>query len=285
MAIFLKAKKAGSIPALVFFSIFFTLLSILGTIYVSVGIGNPVNKVTHTLWTNQAFRVDAGNYFVSKALETATGDERKLLLQKGPEISATVTSFLANPVFHQEVDQLSNVVYNYYVSGTTTKQTVDVKPIVNLGLLGLESVDPQFSKLKKELDKIKPIKLQPQKNGPSATNIKSTFTLVTIFLLLLSLLSLFIYSLFARSLKSLLRKVGVTIFVDGILLIVIDLVAAAVINHQASTSSESLAREAIPLAAHPLIAPFLIFGILELIIGLALAIPSFLKRMNVNGQR
>ena len=284
MAIFLKAKKAGSIPAMIFFSIFFTLLSILGTVYVSVGIGNPVNKVTHTLWSNPTFRVDAGNYFVSKALETATGAERKLLRQKGPEISATVASFLANPVFHQDVDQLSNVVYSYYISGATAKQTVDVKPIVNLGLLGLESVDPQFSQLKKELDKIKPIKLQPQTNGPKATNIKSTFTLTTILLLLLSLLSLFAFSLFAGSLKSFLRKVGVTIFVDGILLIVIDIVAAAVVNHQASTASESLAREAIPLAAHPLIAPFLTFGILNLVIGLVLATPSFLKRKNVNSQ-
>ena len=284
MAIFLKAKKAGSIPAMIFFSIFFTLLSILGTVYVSVGIGNPVNKVTHTLWSNPTFRVDAGNYFVSKALETATGAERKLLRQKGPEISATVASFLANPVFHQDVDQLSNVVYSYYISGATAKQTVDVKPIVNLGLLGLESVDPQFSQLKKELDKIKPIKLQPQTNGPKATNIKSTFTLTTILLLLLSLLSLFAFSLFAGSLKSFLRKVGVTIFVDGILLIVIDIVAAAVVNPQASTASESLAREAIPLAAHPLIAPFLTFGILNLVIGLVLATPSFLKRMNVNSQ-
>ena len=284
MAIFLKAKKAGSIPAMIFFSVFFTLLSILGTAYISVGIGNPINKVTRTLWSNQTFRTDAGRYFVTKALETATGDERKLLLKKGPAISATVSSFLANPIFHQDIDQLSNVVYNYYVSGSTTKETVDVKPIVTLGLLGLESVDPQFSKLKKELDKIKPIKLQPQNKGPKATNIKSAFTSITILLLLLSLLSLLLFLVFAGSLKSVLRKVGFTLFFDGVLLIALDIVAAAIVSHQASTASESLAREAIPMAAHPLFAPFLTLGLLELIIGIVLVVPSFLKRMNVNSQ-
>ena len=282
MSIFLKAKKSGSIPAMTFFAIFFTLFSILGTVYISIGSGNPVNKVTHKLWSSAKFRTDAGNYFVSKALETATGEERKLLLKKGLAISATVSSFLANPIFHLEADQLSNVVYNYYASGSTSKKTVDIKPIVNLGLLGLESVDPEFSRLKKELDKLKPIKLQPQTNGPNATNVKSTLTLVSILLLIFSFLSLFFYALFARSLKSFLRKVGITIFITGILLIVIDIVATALLNHQASTVTESLAREAIPIAAHPLLAPFLTFGILEVLIGLALALPSFLKRMNVS---
>ena len=282
MSIFLKAKKGGSIPAMIFFAIFFTLFSILGSVYISIGSGNPVNKVTHNLWSSEKFRTDAGNYFVSKALETATGDERKLLLNKGLAISATVGSFLANPIFHQEVDQLSNVVYNYYVSGSTSNKTVDVKPIINLGLIGLESVDPQFSQLKKELEKIKPIKLQPQTNGPNPTNVKSTLTLVTILFLIFSLLSLFLYALFAHSLKSFLRKVGITIFISGILLIVIDIVATALLNHQASTVTESLAREAIPIAAHPLLAPFLTFGILEVLIGFALALPSFLKRLNVS---
>ena len=282
MSIFLKARKGGSIPAMAFFAIFFTLLSILGTVYISVGIGNPVNKVTHNLWSNEKFRVDAGNHFVSKALETATGEERKILLKKGLQISKTVTSFLANPIFHQEADQISNVVYNYYASGSTSKQTVDVKPLANLALLGLESVDPQFSQLKKELDKIKPIKLEPQKSGPNPVNIKSTFTLVTLLLLLLSLLTLFLFSLFADSLKSLLRKVGVTVFVSGILLLVINIVGAAVVSHQATTATDSLARVAIPVAAHPLLAPFMTFGILEVMIGLALFIPSFLKRMNVS---
>ena len=282
MSIFLKAKKGGSIPAMIFFAIFFTLFSILGSVYISIGSGNPVNKVTHSLWSSEKFRTDAGHYFVSKALETATGDERKLLLNKGLAISAAVGSFLANPIFHQEVDQLSDVVYNYYVSGSTSNETVDVKPIANLGLLGLESVDPQFSQLKKELEKIKPIKLQPQTSGPNATNVKSTLTLVSILLLIFSLLSLFFYALFARSLKSFLRKVGITIFIAGILLIVIEILATALVNHQASSVIESLAREAIPIAAHPLLAPFFTFGILEVLIGLVLALPSFLKRMDVS---
>ena len=284
MALFLKSKKGGSIPAGIFFAIFLTLFSIFGTVFLAVGIGNPVNKVTHSLWSNQTFKKDAGTYFVSKALETATGDERKLLLQKGPEISTTVTAFLGNPLFHTEIDQLSNEVYAYYSSGSKSNQTIDVSPVAHLGLLGLESVDPQFSKLKKELDKIKPLKLKPQKSGPSASQIKSDFKLGMFLLLLLTLLSILIYLIFAKSLKGALRTLGITLLNDGVLLGVIYEVTLAVIKHQASTANESLAREAIPIAVHPLLNPFITFSILELVIGAVLLGLSFLKRMNVNRQ-
>lgn len=284
MTIFLKSKRGGSVPAAIFFVTFFTLLSILGSVFLAVGIGNPVNKVTHSLWSNQTFKTDAGTFFVSKGLETATGEERKLLLQKGPKISAAVTAFLGNSIFHTDIDQLSNVVYGYYSSGSKNNQTVDVSPVVHLGLLGLESVDPQFSKLKKELDKIKPIKLQPQKNGPNASQTKSDFKLGILLLLLFSLLTLFLYFIFAKSLKGVLRTLGITFLIEGVFLVVVYEVAIAVINHQATKASESLAREAIPIAAHSLLTPFMTLGIPELVIGVLLLGTSFLKRVDVNRQ-
>lgn len=279
MAFFLKSKRGGSIPAAIFFVVFFTLLSILGNVFLAVGVGNPISKVTHSLWSSQAFRTDAGRYFVSKALETATGDERKLLLQKGPEVSATVTAFLSNPIFHREIDQLSSVVYGYYSTGSKSNQTVDVSPVVHLGVLGLESVDPQFSKLKKELDKIKPIKLQPQKKGPNLHQAKSDFTLGILLLLLLSLLMLLLYLIFAKSLKGSLRTLGITLLSDGVLLVILYVVANAVIKHQAGTVSESLAREAIPIATHPLLSPLINTGIPALAIGAALVGVSFMIRL------
>ncbi|MCX6441146.1 MAG: hypothetical protein NTZ91_07595 [Actinobacteria bacterium] len=211
MSQLLKAKRGGAIPSAIFFTIFFTLLSIAGSIYLSIGVGNPVNKVIDGLLSSTSFKNNAGDYFVSKALESATGDERKLLSEKAPQISATVTTILSNSAFKVVVESISDTAYNYYVGGTNERQTIDVKPILQLALPIFESVDPQFSKLSKELDKIKPIKLQPQTKGPDVAQIKSYFTLGIWLLLVLSLLSLLFYMRFANSLRSALRVPGIIV--------------------------------------------------------------------------
>jgi len=277
MALLLKAKRAGSVPAAIFFVLFFTLFSLLGSVFLSVGTGNPVNKVTHSLLSSQSFKTDAGTYFVSKALESAKGDERSLLLKKGPQISQTVTSILSNPIFKSEIDQISNIAYTYYTSGNQTKQTIDVKPVVQLALLGLEAVDPQFRQLNKELAKIKPITLKPQTNGPSASKVKSNFKLGVLALLVLSLLTLGLYLLFAKSAKAALRTLGIILMSEGFFLVVIEVVASAVVKSQATKATESLAREAIPIGAHPLLAPLTSVGILELLLGGVLLALSYVR--------
>ena len=99
MSLLLKAKRGGAVPFAIFFTIFFIVLSIVGSIYLSVGVGNPANKVIGALLSSTSFKEDAGDYFVSKTLETAKGDERKLLSEKAPQISAAVTVILSNPDF------------------------------------------------------------------------------------------------------------------------------------------------------------------------------------------
>ena len=165
------------------------------------------------------------------------------------------------------------------------EQSINVKPLLQLALLGLESVDPQFVQLTKELDKIKPIKLQPQTKGPNAAQVKSNFTLVVTLLLILLLLCLALYLLFAKSRKSALRFLGITLLSDGLFLIILNLVVGAIIKHQAATATESLAREAIPIAAHPLTAPIFTLGFIELILGFVFVALTFLKRVNVDSQR
>jgi len=278
----LKAKRGGAIPSAIFFTIFFLLLSILGSIYLSIGVGNPVNKVIDGLLSSSTFKHDAGDYFVSKTLETATGDERALLTEKGPQISATVTTILSNSLFKEVVESISDIAYHYYVGGAKAQQSVDVKPVLQLALPILESVDPQFSKLSKELDKIKPIKLQPQTNGPDVAQMKSYFTLGVWLLLALSLLTLLLYLRFANSLRAALRVPGIVILSVGIFLITLNIVATAIVKHQAATATESLAREAIPIAAHTLISPIMTNGVAELLLGLVLLALSFLKRMRAN---
>ena len=277
MSQLLKAKRGGAIPSAIFFTIFFLLLSILGSIYLSIGVGNPVNKVIDGLLSSSSFKHDAGDYFVSKTLETATGDERALLTEKGPQISATVTTILSNSLFKEVVESISDIAYHYYVGGAEAQQSIDVKPVLQLALPILESVDPQFSKLSKELDKIKPIKLQPQTNGPDVAQMKSYFTLGVWLLLALSLLTLLLYLRFANSLRAALRVPGIVILSVGAFLITLNIVAAAIVKHQAATATESLAREAIPIAAHTLISPLMSNGVVELLLGLVLLALSFLK--------
>jgi len=284
MSFLLKGRRGGSIPAAIFFALFLTLFSLLGSLYLSVGSGNPVNKVSSALISSKSFKVDAGKYFVSKALETAQGDERKLLLTKGPQISAAVTQILSNPILHSHLDQISNAAYTYYTSNSKVEQSINVKPLLQLALLGLESVDPQFVQLKKELDKIKPIKLQPQTKGPNAAQVKSDFKLAVGVLLLLTLLTVALYLFFAKSRKGVLRVVGITLLSDGLFLIVLNLVAGAIIKHQASTATESLVREAIPIAAHPLTAAIFSIGAVEFLVGILMIAITFLKRVNVNSQ-
>ena len=280
MSQLLKAKRGGAIPSAILFTIFFTLLSIVGSIYLSIGVGNPVNKVIDGLLSSTSFKNNAGDSFVSKALESATGDERKLLTEKAPQISATVTTILSNSAFKVAVESVSDTAYNYYVGGTKERQTIDVKPILQLALPIFESVDPQFSKLSKELDKIKPIKLQPQTKGPDVSQIKSYFTLGVLLLLVLSLLTLLFYLRFANSLRSALRVPGIIVLIVGLALITLNIAATSIVKHQAATATEPLAREAIPIAAHTLISPLMTNGVVGLLLGLLLLTLSFLKRMH-----
>jgi hypothetical protein len=281
MSLLLKAKRGGAVPSAIFFTIFFIVLSIVGSIYLSVGVGNPANKVIGALLSSTSFKEDAGDYFVSKTLETAKGDERKLLVEKAPQISTAVTVILSNSDFKKEIESISDIAYNYYINGAKDRQSIEVKPILQLALPIFESVDPQFSKLSKELNKIKPIKLQPRTTGPDVAQIKSYFTLGLWLLLNLALITLFFYLRFANSLRSALRVPGIIVLSIGLLLITLNIVATSIVKHQAATATEALAREAIPIAAHAIISPLMTTGVIGLLLGLALIVLSFLKRVRV----
>lgn len=274
----LKAKRGGAIPAAIFFTIFFTLLSIVGSIYLAIGVGNPANKVIDALVSSTSFKENAGDFFVSKTLEKAKGDERKLLTEKAPQISTAVTVILSNPAFKEEIESISDIAYNFYINGAKVEQSIDVKPILQLALPIFESVDPQFSKLSKELDKIKPIKLKPQTGGPDVSQIKSYFTLGLWLLLSLSIITLFLYLTFANSRRSAFRVPGIILLTVGLFLVIINFVATIIVNNQAALMDEALAREAIPIAAHSMITSFMTLGVMELLLGLVLLVLSYFKR-------
>lgn len=279
MKFFFKQKRVGAIPGMIFLVLFFTLLSILGSVSLALDTGNPLNKMTHNLWESKTFKTNAGKYFVSKNLESSTGDERTLLLEKGPQISTALTQLLGNPLFHRELDKISNEVYAYYAGESKKEQSVDLRPIANLALTGLASIDPQFKDLKKEIDKIKPFKLRPQIDGPNVAQILTVLHLALVSLFILACSMLFLYLIFAKSRKEALRWLGVLLLIEGLFLIALFSITKSLIAQQASTSTESLVREALPLGAQPLLAPFLTLGVTELFIGLALFLTSFIKRV------
>lgn len=277
MGFLLKAKRGGAVPSAIFFTILFTVLSIVGSIYLSIGVGNPVNKVISGLLSSSSFKEDAGDYFVSNTLETAEGEQRKLLIEKAPQISTAVTVILSNPAFKEEIESISDIAYNYYIGGAKVRQSIDVKPILKLALPIFESVDPQFAKLSKELNKIKPIKLQPQTNDPDVAQIKSYFTLGLWLLFSLSIITLFLFLLFANSFRSALRVPGIIVLSVGVFLLIINIVATVIVKNQAATAIEPLVREAIPIVANALITPLLTNGVMELLLGSVLLALSFLK--------
>jgi len=281
MSRLLKAKRGGAVPSAIFFTIFFTLLSIVGSLYLSIGVGNPANKVIDALLSSTSFKQEASDFFVSQTLESATGDERKLLKEKAPQISSAVTVILSNPVFKEEIESVSDIAYHYYINGAQVGQSIDVKPILQLALPIFESVDPQFSKLSKELDKIKPIILKSQVNGPDVPQIKSYFTLGFWLLINLSLITLFLYLLFANSLRSAIRVPGIILLSVGVFLVIINTVATAIVKNQAASAVEPLLREAIPIATTTLITPLMTNGVVEILLGLVLLAFSFLKRANI----
>lgn len=284
--LFIKGKRGGAVASTIFLVIFFTLFSLLGSVFLSVGVGNPVNKATSSLLSSPTFKSDAGQYFVSKALQTATGDERALLLKMGAQISGTVTNLLSNPILQQYLNQISDVAYRYYLTNAKNSQSIDVRPLLQLALLGFESVDPQFSKLDNELAKIKPIKLVPQKYGRKLFQIKSTLLLALLALFLLSLISFFIYLRFAKTWKGVFKTSGIILLIEGVLLVCVNAIAKTIVNQQVKSVSNSLAREAIPTVAQSFLSTLMNVGLVELIVGLILLLLSYIKsleRVDVHG--
>ena len=80
-----------------------------------------------------------------------------------------------------------------------------------------------------------------------------------------------------KSLRSALRVPGIVLLSVGVFLITLNIAATAIVKHQAATATESLAREAIPIAAHTLITPLMTNGVVELLLGLVLLALSFSK--------
>lgn len=272
-----KSQRGIALSASILMFILATLLPAITGFWSLLGKSNPAVPITHSLLRNSDFRSVAGQEFVNKLSSDATGDAKSLLAKKSNEISAAVSDLLSQPAFESEVDKITNTAYEFYVNGSQNAASIDVKPLASLALSSLSQVDKQFSKLKKEVDKVKPIELKPLENGPNFSqirkNINLIFYLVLVFFILLNLL----YVRYAKNLPSALRIVGSQFVYTGVIGLAINLVGNSVVSNIAEKNSQPLAKVAIPIVAHQELGIFMTFGGIALIVGLIPLVISFTR--------
>lgn len=282
---FFRSKRRAAIPVVILIALVSTLWALVAPIWMSVGRSNPINGVTHVLLSNSPFKTTAGQYFVMKLKEDASGKELALLNMKGTQISTVVTDLLSDPEFKTNVDSATTQIYNYYILGSEEAKTISVKPIALQALRAITQVDPQFKQLQKEIDKIKPIVLKPITNGPDLKQIHSSlnreFTLISLLLLVLILL----YAVFARKRNGFSRTVGSVFLYIGTLNIAIHTVGTAIANSQIKTISDGLVRAAAPIVIPQLLSPLMTIGVVCAILGVIGVVLSFIKQNSEASQR
>ncbi len=282
---FFRSKRGIAIPVVILIALVSTLWALVAPIWMTVGRSNPINGVTHTLLSNSSFKTAAGQYFVTKLKEGASGKELVLLNKKETQISTAVTDLLSSPEFKTNLDSATTQIYNYYILGSEEAKTISVKPIAVQALRAITQVDPKFKRLQKEVDKIKPIVLKPLTDGPDLKQIHSSLNreLTLISLLLLALILL--YAVFARKRNGFSRTVGSVFLYIGTLDIAIHTVGTAIANSQIKTISDGLVRAAAPIIIPQLLSPLMTIGITFSILGVIGVALSFIKQNSEASQR
>ncbi len=284
---FFRSKPGIAIPVVNLIILVSTLWAVVAPLWMSVGRSNPINSVTHALSSNSPFKTAVGQYFVTKLKEDASGKELILLNKKETQISTAVTNLLSAPEFKTNIDNITTQIYNYYILGSKQAKTISVKPIAVQALRAFTHVDPQFKRLQKEIDKIKPIALPelPITNGPDLKQIHSSlkqihsslnlaFTLISLLLLVLILL----YAVFARNRNVFFRTVGFVFLYIGVPSLVIHAVGTAIANSQIKTISDDLVRAAAPIVISQLLSPRMTIGIVFSILGVIGVVLGFIKQ-------
>lgn len=278
MSRFLQAKRGGAVPAAIFFTLFFILFLVAVGLFASVGVGNPLSKVTHSLLASETFKVDAGTFAVSEMSKKASGEEATLLTEKGPAIAAAFTGVLGEPDFQQQLDAVTQEIFDFYSQGAQGNQSVDLVPLANIVVSGLEAVDPQFAALHEQISAMKPIDLKPQKNGPDVKQVLTQFRLVVLLLFLLSLFTLVLYVYFAKSAHGVLKTLGWIFSVEGVFLVALTLVGHSLATNQANKATQSILHDVVPLAANTILMPLKMLGFVEIVVGVAMIITSIVRR-------
>ena len=254
-----------------------TLLPVVTGVWSMAASGNPVTSIAHSLLRDTEFRDTLGLEFVRKLSKEATGAEKDLFTKKGKEISAAVSNLLGQPEFQLEVDKISSDVYNFFETRSKKSTSIDIKPIADMTLTALTQVDKQFSILKKEISKLKPIELKPQTSGPDITQIRKILNLSFYGILALFILVNILYFRYAKSVRGALRIAGSQFIYMGVSALAINIVGNLSIGNFAAKNSEELIKVAIPIVARQELGIFNTLGIAGVLAGFVLQVLSLTK--------
>ena len=272
-----KSRRRLAVTAGIFVFLLASILPIVTGVWSIAGFGNPITPITHALLTSTDFRNTAGEEFVRKALKDAAGDEKQLLTQKGKDISRALSNLLGEQAFESEINKVTTTAFDYFSTGAKMQTSIDMKPIANMALSALTNVDKDFSNLKEEIMKLKPITLKPQTSGPDIVQIRKILNLVFFGFIFLFVLLNLIYLRYSQSLSSALRTIGSEFIYFGVISLIINLVGGSVVKSVAEKNSDPLAQVAIPIVAREELAIFMTIGIVGLVVGAVLQVLTFTK--------
>ena len=254
-----------------------TLLPVVTGIWSIAASGNPLTPIAHSLLRDTEFRDTLGSEFVRKLSKEASGAEKDLFTKKGKEISSAVSNLLGQPEFQLEIDKISNGVFDFLETRSKKSTSIDVKPIADMTLTALTQVDKQFSILKKELSKLKPIELKPQTSSPDIEQIRKIINLSFYGILTLLILVNILYFRYAKNVRGALRVAGSQFIYMGVCALTINIVGNSLIGNFAAKNSEDLAKVAIPVVARQELGVFITVGLAGVLAGLVLQVLALTK--------
>jgi hypothetical protein len=250
-----------------------TLLSVLAPIlcigvagWLSVGVGNPANRVIHALSDSERFRDEAARFFVEKLSEDSGTDATAVLDSKGEAVNQALSDLLGNEAFVRELDTMSDSAYEWFVNGDRQAASISIRPAVGQMVDTLSMVDPLFAELRSGLNDIEDVNLAGDDGtSPRLGRYLSTFSLGLIGVFLVSVLAALGYVRAARSPRGALKLAVSLLAVCSALLLGPWFAANRMADSVATSQDEVIGRIALPIVASTVTAPFRWLGIVCLV--------------------
>lgn len=246
-----------------------TLLSVVAPIlfigvagWLSVGVGNPANRVIHALSDSERFRDEAARFVVEKLSEDSGTDATAVLDSKGEAVNQALSDLLGDEAFVRELDTMSDSAYEWFVNGDKQAASISIRPAVGQMVDTLSTVDPLFTELRSGLNDIEDVSLAGDDGtSPRLGRYLSTFSLGLLVLLLVMASAAFGYVRSAKSPRAALKFAASLLAVGSVLLLGLWFAANRVAESVATSQDEVIGRIALPIVASTLTAPFRWLGI------------------------
>lgn len=250
--------------------------------YLSIGSSGYVPKALHSLLASPDFRTAFGDQVVQSFTKDATGKkEKKLLANKSDEISTAVAQALTDPVMESELSTLGVTAYDHFVKGSSSATTIDIRPAVSILVNSIKTVDPEFGKLSKEVNKLEPIDLPASPENSPIPKISSAVAggaITTVILFLIALAGVVYLS--QPKVRALLTATKLFI-TSGALSIALSIAISILSTKAAQSAGDNLAQAALPPLIAPMVGTYRTIGVTALVLGLAGLAGYFATRKKV----